>query len=83
MFDIFHAKEITFGHEITTEVTGAWLNVLLVQMTSQRQERTLNNSFLPDRKVLDWSRCSRSHFFRLFTPHLFQIFESRSGSGNF
>jgi len=22
MFEIFHAKEITFGHEIMTEVTG-------------------------------------------------------------
>jgi len=37
IFKIFHAKEITYGHQITTEVTSARLNVLLVGMMSQQQ----------------------------------------------
>jgi len=33
---IFHAKETTSGHQIATEVTGEWLNILLVRMTSHQ-----------------------------------------------
>jgi len=45
IFEIFHAKEITCGHQIMIEVTGERLNVLLVRMKSHRQGKVIKQSF--------------------------------------
>jgi len=50
---MFNAKEITYGHQITTEVHGAQLTVFLVRMMPQWQGLKPNNRFLSDWKALD------------------------------
>jgi len=81
MFKIFHSKEITFGHEITTEVTALVrdLTLCLCGWRHSGKEKAKQSFFAPLESTGLKPRWPES-LFQTPTSLLFQNFECSAGN---